>query len=221
MISFLFFVSISTSTPFSQSSRHKFFNTNNLWLNLPALKAALDAAPGGALKLPLIKNKKTVNPRDSSSTPVYQLETAMGSAIELFDGAGAVVVPRTRFAPVKTTNDLFVLRSDAYRLAEDATLAPTVDPLPLADLDGKHYKLVDGLDALVKQAPSLKECTSVKVVGPVVFPPGVTLRGSVLISNEAATPVELAPGTYADSVVALPAGDEAAAAAVAASLAAA
>ena len=40
----------------------------------------------------------------------------MGSAIESFDDSGAVVVPRSRFAPVKTTNDLFVLRSDAYNV---------------------------------------------------------------------------------------------------------
>ena len=69
----------------------------------------------GVLKLPLIKNKKTVNPRDSSTPAVFQLETAMGSAIECFDNAGAVVVPRERFAPVKTTNDLFILRSDCYK----------------------------------------------------------------------------------------------------------
>ena len=97
--------------------------------------------------MPLIKNKKTVNPRDAASTPVQQLETAMGSAIALFDGASAVVVPRTRFAPVKTTNDLFVLRSDAYAVAPDATVVPTVDPLPVADLDSKHYKLVDAFEA--------------------------------------------------------------------------
>ena len=77
------------------------------------LSAALEEN-GGLLKLPLIMNKKTVNPRDSGSTPVFQLETAMGSAIGCFDDAGAIVVPRSRFAPVKTTNDLFVLRSDAY-----------------------------------------------------------------------------------------------------------
>ena len=78
------------------------------------VQAKLEAS-NGVLKLPLIKNKKTVNPRDSSSPPVFQLETAMGSAIECFDDAGAVVVPRERFAPVKTTNDLFGLRSDAYK----------------------------------------------------------------------------------------------------------
>ena len=67
----------------------RFFNTNNLWVHLPQLKATL-SANGGSLPLPLIRNKKTVNPRDSKSAPVFQLETAMGSAIECFDNAGGV-----------------------------------------------------------------------------------------------------------------------------------
>lgn len=96
--------------------RHKFFNTNNIWINLPKLAAKMDEA-GGVMKLPLIKNKKTVNPRDGTTTPVFQLETAMGSAIENFDDAAAIVVPRSRFAPVKTCNDLFTLRSDAYKVS--------------------------------------------------------------------------------------------------------
>ncbi|MCB0168132.1 MAG: UTP--glucose-1-phosphate uridylyltransferase, partial [Anaerolineae bacterium] len=87
---------------FQDVSRHKYFNTNNLWLNLPALKAMLQAKDN-ILGLPMIRNSKTVDPRDSGSTPVYQLETAMGSAIGIFQGAGAIRVPRTRFAPVKTT----------------------------------------------------------------------------------------------------------------------
>lgn len=104
--------------------RHKFFNTNNLWVNLDRLKETLSQS-NGTLPLPLIKNKKTVNPRDSSSTPVFQLETAMGSAIECFDDAGAVVVPRERFAPVKTCGDLFILRSDAYKVLISASCCCT------------------------------------------------------------------------------------------------
>lgn len=99
----------------AQPRRHRFFNTNNIWINLPKLAAKM-AKAGGVMKLPLIKNKKTVNPRDSSTAPVFQLETAMGSAIENFDDAAAIVVPRSRFAPVKTCNDLFTLRSDAYKV---------------------------------------------------------------------------------------------------------
>ena len=128
-------------------ARHRFFNTNNLWLHLPKLKAALEAA-GGALALPLIKNKKTVNPRDAATPAVYQLETAMGAAVALFPDAGAVVVPRSRFAPVKTTGDLLLVRSDAYAVAPDATLAPTKPPPAAVTLDGA-YKLVDALDALI------------------------------------------------------------------------
>lgn len=84
-------------------------------------------ASNGVLHLPLIKNKKTVNPRDSSTPAVFQLETAMGSAIECFDDAGAVVVPRARFAPVKTTNDLFGLRSDAFKVPYFALFMPSVE----------------------------------------------------------------------------------------------
>ena len=84
----------------------------------------LQAADPAAPELPLIVNRKTVDPRDKSSTKVIQLETAMGAAVGSIPGARAVQVPRSRFAPVKTTNDLLVVRSDAYELtagrADDA-----------------------------------------------------------------------------------------------------
>merc|ERR1711998_64653 len=109
----------------------KFFNTNNLWINLEALKATMDKNEG-SLPLPVMKNSKTVDPRDKNSTKVLQLETAMGAAIECFPGATALVIPRSRFAPVKTTNDLFALRSDAYFLTPDfrITLAPARNGVP-------------------------------------------------------------------------------------------
>lgn len=69
-------------------------------------------------------------------------ETAMGSAIECFDDAGAVVVPRSRFAPVKTCNDLFALRSDAYRVTEESTIVLASAQPPLVKLDDRHYKCV-------------------------------------------------------------------------------
>ena len=87
---------------FQDINRHRYFNTNNLWLRLDDLAEGL-RRNGGLLPLPVITNQKTVDPRDKKSPAVYQLETAMGAAIGCFSGAGAVVVPRTRFAPVKTT----------------------------------------------------------------------------------------------------------------------
>jgi UTP--glucose-1-phosphate uridylyltransferase/phosphoglucomutase len=197
---------------FEDVAKHAFFNTNNLWVNLPALKAALDASGVGALRLPLIKNAKTVDPRDASSPAVYQLETAMGSAIELFDGAAAVVVPRTRFAPVKTTSDLFVLRSDVYTVTPASTVVPTVDPLPKVKLDEREYKLVDQYEALVPTPPSLVGARSVAVQGAVRFAPGTVMKGDVLIVNDAGGVEDLPPGTYEDVVVPLPRAKKAAAA---------
>jgi UDP-N-acetylglucosamine pyrophosphorylase len=192
---------------FQDVARHRFFNTNNLWLNLKALQAKLGAS-GGALKLPLIKNDKTVDPRDKKSTPVLQLETAMGAAIECFPGAGAVVVPRSRFAPVKTCGDLFLLRTDAYVVSPESTvtLAPGVKAAPLVKLDDSFYKLVDQLDALVQPGcyPSLAGCTALTLKGPVKFAsPGVVIKGTVTITAQGPEPSEVAPGTYEDTDIAL------------------
>ena len=95
----------------------------------------------------MIVNEKTVDPSDKSSPAVYQLETAMGAAIGVFDGARAIRVPRSRFVPVKKTSDLLVLRSDAYVLGDGARIelrrgrsAP-----PLVELDDDHFKLLGGL----------------------------------------------------------------------------
>lgn len=169
---------------FQDISRHQFFNTNNLWLNLPALKAALDES-NGVLPLPVIQNSKTVDPRDKESIPVWQLETAMGAAIECFDGAMAVEVPRSRFAPVKTTSDLFALRSDAYEKRPDGSVglvAARNGKPPVVKLSGE-YKLVDSL-AQLGAVPSLAEAESLSIAGAVSFAEGVKISGSASFADE-------------------------------------
>ena len=172
---------------FQDISRHKYFNTNNLWLNLPALKAVLQAKDN-ILGLPMIRNGKTVDPRNSNSTPVYQLETAMGSAIAIFEGAGAVRVPRARFAPVKTTNDLLAIRSDAYILTDDFHI--TQNPRRklgqvVVSLDAYYYKLVDQMEARFPNGvPSLIECRYLHIDGDIKFGKNVTLKGKVWLTNE-------------------------------------
>ncbi len=187
------------SDSFQDVARHQFFNTNNLWLRLDALKAALDAH-GGLIPLPLICNRKTVDPKDPDSPPVLQLESAMGAAIECFDAAGAIVVPRTRFAPVKTTADLLALRSDAYVVTEDHRLELAAErggQPPVIDLDSKQYKLMAGFDAAFGAgAPSLRECTELSVQGPVRFAAGVRCRGAVRFENPGQAPVQIPAGLY-------------------------
>jgi UTP--glucose-1-phosphate uridylyltransferase len=106
---------------------HRFFNTNNLWIHLPTLQRLLQKHDG-ILPLPLIRNRKRVDADRSDSPHVYQLETAVGSAIGLFEGARALSVPRSRFVPVKSNEDLKRLRSNAYRLSDGYRLEAT--PLP-------------------------------------------------------------------------------------------
>jgi UTP--glucose-1-phosphate uridylyltransferase len=173
---------------FQDIARHRFFNTNTLWIDLRALRDVLDER-GGVLGLPMIVNRKTVDPGDPSSTPVIQLETAMGAAIDVFDGARAIRVPRERFAPVKTTDDLLALRSDAYVLHGDGTIAiaPERDGAgaPLVQLDPKHYKLVGDFEArFAAGAPSLVGAQRLTVRGDVAFGADVVVRGAVTVEHD-------------------------------------
>jgi len=166
---------------FQNIGKHRYFNTNNLWIRLDSLKAYLDAN-GGIVPLPVIRNIKTVDPRDASTPKVYQLETAMGAAIQCFAGAKAVCVPRSRFFPVKTSGDLLLLRSDAVEIAEDGAmhLVPECKGVaPVVSLDSKFYKLVDSLDSL--GVPSLKNVKRLVVKKEHVFEPGEPLSGDVEI----------------------------------------
>jgi UTP--glucose-1-phosphate uridylyltransferase len=167
---------------FEDVERHRFFNTNNLWVDLRALSEVLEER-GNVLGLPMIRNRKTVDPVDSSSPPVYQLETAMGAAISVFEGARAVRVSRERFAPVKTTNDLLALRSDCYELTDEAhvVVSPRRTRGPLfVDLDSAFYKLLGDFDVRFPEGPpSLVECERLLVRGDVRFGRGVVARGQV------------------------------------------
>ncbi|MCB7137492.1 UTP--glucose-1-phosphate uridylyltransferase [Cellulosimicrobium marinum] len=166
----------------SDISRHRYFNTNNLWFDLEALAAELDRT-GGVLELPLIRNTKTVDPTDPSSPEVVQIESAMGAAVEVFDGAVAIEVGRDRFLPVKTTNDLLVLRSDVYDLDDAARFVARTDA-PLVDLDPAHYKTVAGFDARFDGGtPSLVGARSLTVRGDWSFGSGVTVTGDAVLPD--------------------------------------
>jgi len=188
---------------FQDTSKYKFFNTNNLWVDLVKLKAAFDKA-GGSLPLPVMLNDKTVDPRDKKSTKVIQLETAMGAAISCFDGASALLIPRTRFAPVKKCDDLIALRSDAYIVTPDfrIELAPERAGVPpLVKLDDR-YKFVDAMDTIIPNGvPSLKACTKLVIKGEVEFAAGVVVEGTVTFSNAGEGKKTVAAGTYKDQTV--------------------
>jgi UTP--glucose-1-phosphate uridylyltransferase len=136
----------------------------------------------------VIVNRKTVDATDSSTPEVFQLETAMGAAISVFEGAQAIEVSRRRFAPVKTTNDLLVLRSDFYVLTERAHVEPAAGREPgsiFVDLDPDDYKLLRDFEPRFPAGPpSLVGCERLLVRGDVTFGRDIVIRGQVELYAE-------------------------------------
>jgi UTP--glucose-1-phosphate uridylyltransferase len=192
----------SEESEFRDYRRWRYYNTNSIWVTLPALADVLERSDG-VLDLPLIVNRKTVDPRDPSSTPVLQLESAMGAAIETFPGARLLEVPRSRFVPVKTTDDLLLIRSDAYRISEALALEPVHEgPPPYVELDRGFYGLIDAFQRRFPDgAPSLVEAERLVVRGDVTFGAGVVVRGAVEV--ESAEPATIKPGTVLEGEVRL------------------
>jgi UTP--glucose-1-phosphate uridylyltransferase len=172
---------------FQDISHYGFFNTNNLWINLEDLEKTL-GQQNYNLQLPMIRNSKRVNPVDRSSTPVFQLETAMGSAVEVFEGAEAILVPRSRFAPVKKTSDLMIVRSDVYQLSDDFTVNMHPEregKAPVVDLDPRFYQFIDQFDARFPLGvPSMLECDSLSISGDFSFGGDVKVQGDIRLKNE-------------------------------------
>jgi UTP--glucose-1-phosphate uridylyltransferase len=189
---------------FQDIKRYQYFNTNNIWVNLKALKMLFDRKK--IIHLPLILNSKTLDPRDKSSPPVYQIESAMGAAISLFEGAVAVNVPRRRFYPVKTSNDLLAVRSDCFVYnVEDglrinpARLRRNRPGVAKIDLDPKYYSKIDDLEKRFSNGiPSLVDCDALTIEGDVVFEKGVKIEGSVRITNRQQSQAIIKEGTVID-----------------------
>ena len=182
---------------FQDVERYQYFNTNNLWVHLPSVRELIDSNHG-IIPLATIVNQKTLDPRDPTTPAVIQLETAMGSAISLFEGSGAIRVPRSRFSPVKNTDDLLNVRSDAFVIADDMRVAlqpERIDP-PVVTLD-HHFKLIDEFESRFPAGPpSLIACESLTVNGDVIFGEGVVVRGEAVVTAD--VPAIIPDGTVVE-----------------------
>jgi UTP--glucose-1-phosphate uridylyltransferase len=185
---------------FQDIAYYRFFNTNSLWINLKALRRLISTSE--AIYLPIILNPKTLDPRDKSSPAVYQIETARGSAVSLFDGAAAVNVPQERFCPVKKCSDLLAVRSDCFILSDDSSLISNpkrrLGRIKI-NLDPDYYGSIEQFDARFPQGPpSLIDCDSLTVQGDVVFEKEVTIKNTVRICNTRSQPVTISSGSVID-----------------------
>jgi UTP--glucose-1-phosphate uridylyltransferase len=189
---------------FHDIQRFCFFNTNNVWVNLITLKELFNREK--AIFLPMILNPKTLDPRDASSPGVYQVETAMGAAISLFDGATVVQVPRSRFFPVKKCDDLLAVRSDLFILSDtgDMILNPQRRDRNKSDtiqikLDAKYFGQIDLFDDRFNSGvPSLIDCEALTIEGDVHFEADVTISGRVVIQNRRKSLVVIKKNAFID-----------------------
>jgi UDP-N-acetylglucosamine pyrophosphorylase len=165
---------------FQDINKFRFFNTNNLWVNLKNLKAKM-IEQNNIFDLPIILNPKEVN-----GIEVYQLETAMGAAISKFTDSKAIAVPRNRFAPVKKTNDILAIWSDAYILTDDfrIILNPDISVPPIISLDPKYFKTIEQLKERIKKIPSLKKVNSLEIVGDFFCENYMEFAGNIKISTD-------------------------------------
>jgi UTP--glucose-1-phosphate uridylyltransferase len=169
---------------FQNVEYYQYFNTNNLWIDLKALQWNLIASEGTML-LPLIINPKVVD-----GTPVYQLETAMGAAIGIFNNSRAMIVPRTRFAPVKKNSDLLAIWSDAYELNDQyqVVLRRGLASAPVIELDEQYFgKINQMLERFKSGIPSLQDCKQLRLTGDISFGEDVICEGKVSITTNKTT----------------------------------
>ncbi len=187
---------------FQDIERHQYFNTNSLWLNLQALQQVIQEHDG-IIPLPIIVNRKTIDPTDKSSTSVIQLESAMGAAIEVFEGSQAIRIDRSRFLPVKKTSDLLLLMSDLYLLEESGVVKRSTDSkLPEVTLDEQFFGLInDFTERFPHGVPSMMDCKNLSISGDVRFGANVRLVGDVTLSATEGEPLIIEYGTTIGEVV--------------------
>lgn len=192
---------------FQDIGTYRYFNVNSLWIDLQALHELV--RDGRVIHLPMILNPKTLDPRNAHSPAVYQVETAMGAAISLFEGATAVAVPVTRFRPVKKCADLLALRSDCFIFQSNGSLVPnparrlgriqiSLDPAFYTRIDDFERRFADG-------APSLIACETLTVKGDVSFERDVVIKGTVRIHNPGPKACVIPAGTVIDEDLTVPA----------------
>lgn len=183
---------------FKSIKKFKYFNTNNIWINLKAIKRVVETQE---LEMEIIPNEKTVT-INGSDFSVLQLETAVGAAIRFFKGAHGVNVPRRRFLPVKTCSDLMLVKSDLYSLTQGRLemSSQRFGGAPLIKL-GSCFKKVSDFQAHMPHMPKIIELDHLTITGNVTLGKNVTLKGTVIIVCEEGKKIDIPNGSVLENAV--------------------
>ena len=182
---------------FTSVKKFKIFNTNNIWINLKALKHVLDK---GDLHLDIITNPKSVN-----GEHIIQLETAVGSAIKCFENTAGILVPRSRFTPVKTCSDLFLCSSNLFENKKGTLILNknriNQDNLPVVKLIGKNFQKIKNFSHSFGNIPDILDLDVLTVTGNVTFGENVVLRGIVIICCPEGGQIDIPDGAILEDKV--------------------
>ncbi|XP_023680768.1 UTP--glucose-1-phosphate uridylyltransferase-like isoform X2 [Paramormyrops kingsleyae] len=181
---------------FKSVTKFKIFNTNNLWISLPAIKRLQEK---NCMDMEIIVNPKTLN----GGLNIIQLETAVGAAIKSFDNALGINVPRSRFLPVKTTSDLLLVMSNLYTLdAGSLTMSkkrefPTTPHVKL----GSSFTKVHDFLMRFESIPDMLELDHLTVSGDVTFGKQVSLKGTVIIIANHGDRIDIPAGAMLENKI--------------------
>ncbi|KAF1810737.1 putative UTP--glucose-1-phosphate uridylyltransferase [Eremomyces bilateralis CBS 781.70] len=186
---------------FKSIKKFKYFNTNNIWMNLKAIKRVVE---NNELAMEIIPNSKSIpaDKKGEADLSVIQLETAVGAAIRHFNNAHGVNVPRRRFLPVKTCSDLMLVKSDLYTLQHGQLIMDPnrFGPAPLIKL-GSDFKKVSSFQSRIPSIPKMLELDHLTITGPVNLGRGVQLKGTVIIVATEGQTIDIPPGSILENVV--------------------
>lgn len=181
---------------FKSVTKFRVFNTNNLWINLKAIKRLVEQEK---LHMEVIENKKTLD----DGRVIIQLEQAVGSAIKNFNDAIGINVPRSRFLPVKKTSDLLLVMSNLYQLSKGELRMNSkriFNSVPLVKL-GDQFKKVKDFLSRFENIPDILELDHLTVSGDVSFGKNVTLRGTVIIIAQENDSIDIPAGSILENKI--------------------
>lgn len=182
---------------FKSVKTFKIFNTNNLWIKLDAMARVVKEQ---TLDMEVIINHKTLD----NGLNIIQLEQAVGAAIKCFNGAHGVNVPRSRFLPVKKTDDLLLVMSNLYRLQNGSlVMSPNrmFPTTPLVKLGPNHFAKVKEFLKRFASIPDMLELDHITVSGDVTFGKGVSLKGTVIIIANHGDRIDIPPGALLENKI--------------------
>jgi len=166
----------SKLSEFVSIDKFKYFNTNNVWIQLNAVKNLVQSDFLNSIDI-IVNNKKFKDGREC-----IQLEYSIGALIKYFTKVDKFVVSRSRFIPVKTNSDLLLIKSNIYDLDENHCIVQKNNKVPIIKLDS-CYNNMYCFEECFQNIPNIDDLDELIVYSDVRFGHNVKLCGKVILGN--------------------------------------